>query len=221
MQFQCTAELEKHLHGTCFVDQCIVWDLSHTFARQTSGKQHSQLIYLVQLAQACAGHLQSTIQIRRPFNHFGFSQDWSCQSFELLALQKSTNRLIPARILSYACWPVEMPPQPIMGSLPFVRRYISLKAASASCRRGSPLKPPVCKFTLLDGFQISERSFVTMVQVRKQDAMHSLGMNAGQSADAHGTQELCLCACPSALCLPTAASPHAHRDDQPQAAAEA
>lgn len=37
-----------------------------------------------------------------------------------------------------------MPPQPMMGSFPLVRRYISLSAARASSRRGSPLRPPVC-----------------------------------------------------------------------------
>lgn len=59
--------------------------------------------------------------------------------------QMYTRPVVPARIRWYAWRPELMPPQPTMGTLPPVRTYMSLKAACASSRKGSPLSPPACK----------------------------------------------------------------------------
>ena len=50
----------------------------------------------------------------------------------------------PARILVYAPWPVLTPPTPMMGSRPFVSRYMSRSTAVDGSSSGFPLRPPTC-----------------------------------------------------------------------------
>ena len=56
----------------------------------------------------------------------------------------TSTTLAPALIFSYASAPLAMPPTPMIGTWPFVNRYISRMVSVLFSRKGSPLSPPFC-----------------------------------------------------------------------------